>query len=68
MLVFTFQLEDWWLSYAYLKWRVPISPLTNVCGMGPYFYHIWPPMQGTQVPRAALATYFHLQQWQLLRK
>ena len=62
------QLADWWLSYAYLKLRMPIGPYINVCGMGPYTYHYWPPATGTQLPRNAISLYMLLQHWQHIRR
>lgn len=60
-------LEDWWFSYAYLQLRDPISPLMNFGGAASYYLHCWPPMEGTQIERCALAVYFMLKHWQLLR-
>jgi hypothetical protein len=25
-------LEEWWLDWAYLEWRYPITPYINTCG------------------------------------
>lgn len=61
-------LEKWWEDYAYLMGRVPVGPLMNFSGPGPYIDHVWPPKEGTQIERTAISTYYTLVFWKLLRK
>ncbi|XP_052247535.1 peroxisomal carnitine O-octanoyltransferase-like isoform X2 [Dreissena polymorpha] len=61
-------LEQWWLDFTYLDFRLPISPYINFAGPGPYMHHFLPPRPGTQVERAALMSHFSLRFWSHLRK
>ncbi|XP_078621988.1 peroxisomal carnitine O-octanoyltransferase-like isoform X1 [Branchiostoma floridae x Branchiostoma japonicum] len=60
-------LEDWWLEFAYLRFRKPLPLNLNIAGSGPYFEHGWPPQEGTTLERGALFIYYLLQFWKLLR-
>ncbi|XP_067929647.1 peroxisomal carnitine O-octanoyltransferase-like [Watersipora subatra] len=61
-------LASWWLSYAYLKLRNPISPYVNVVGVAPYTNHYWPPQAGTQLLRNSISLYMLLEHWQLIKR
>ncbi|XP_041039525.1 peroxisomal carnitine O-octanoyltransferase isoform X5 [Carcharodon carcharias] len=61
-------LEEWWLMSAYLDVRMPSMLNVNFGGPGPYLEHYWPPKEGTQLERTAMAVFFMLQFWRLLRK
>jgi carnitine O-octanoyltransferase len=61
-------LEKWWEDYAYLTYRIPHAPFINFAGPTPYSLDAWPPLDGTQVERAALVTWYMLQFWSMLRK
>ncbi|CAM9324436.1 peroxisomal carnitine O-octanoyltransferase isoform X1 [Lampetra fluviatilis] len=60
-------LEEWWLNKAYLESRGPQQITGNFGGPGPYLEHVWPPKAGTQLERAAILLWHHLNFWQLLR-
>ncbi|GCC21009.1 hypothetical protein chiPu_0000171 [Chiloscyllium punctatum] len=61
-------LEDWWLLSAYLDVRMPSMLNVNFGGPAPYLEHYWPPKEGTQLERTAIAVFYMLQFWKLLRK
>ncbi|XP_032868754.1 peroxisomal carnitine O-octanoyltransferase isoform X1 [Amblyraja radiata] len=61
-------LEEWWLISGYLEVRMPSMLNVNFGGPGPYLEHFWPPKEGTQLERTAIAVYHILQFWKLLRK
>ncbi|XP_048469646.1 peroxisomal carnitine O-octanoyltransferase isoform X2 [Rhincodon typus] len=61
-------LEDWWLISAYLDVRMPSMLNVNFGGPAPYLEHYWPPKEGTQLERTAIAVFYMLQFWKLLRK
>ncbi|XP_078091263.1 peroxisomal carnitine O-octanoyltransferase isoform X2 [Mustelus asterias] len=61
-------LEDWWLTSAYLDVRMPSMLNVNFGGPAPYLEHYWPPKEGTQLERSAIAVYHMVQFWELLRK
>ncbi|XP_060680936.1 peroxisomal carnitine O-octanoyltransferase isoform X2 [Hemiscyllium ocellatum] len=61
-------LEDWWLLSAYLDVRMPSMLNVNFGGPAPYLEHYWPPKEGTQLERTAIAVFYMVQFWKLLRK
>uniref|UniRef100_UPI00398EE150 peroxisomal carnitine O-octanoyltransferase n=1 Tax=Pristiophorus japonicus TaxID=55135 RepID=UPI00398EE150 len=61
-------LEEWWLSSGYLDVRMPSMLNINFGGPAPYLEHYWPPKEGTQLERSAIAVFHMLQFWNLLRK
>ncbi|KAM9308557.1 peroxisomal carnitine O-octanoyltransferase [Gastrophryne carolinensis] len=60
-------LEEWWLNAAYLDVRTPSQLNVNFGGPAPYLEHYWPPKLGTQLERGAIATWYTLKYWDLLR-
>ncbi|GCB59944.1 hypothetical protein scyTo_0011028 [Scyliorhinus torazame] len=61
-------LEEWWLTSGYLDVRMPSMLNVNFGGPAPYLEHYWPPKEGTQLERSAIAVFYMLQFWKLLRK
>ncbi|XP_069770408.1 peroxisomal carnitine O-octanoyltransferase isoform X4 [Narcine bancroftii] len=61
-------LEEWWLITGYLEVRIPSMLNINFGGPAPYLEHFWPPKEGTQLERTAIAVHHTLQFWNLLRK
>jgi len=68
------EVEKWWEDYAYLVNRMPHAPFVNFSGPSPYSRIAWPPLKGTHLERgshlerAALAIWYTLQFWDILRK
>ncbi|XP_055889957.1 peroxisomal carnitine O-octanoyltransferase-like isoform X2 [Biomphalaria glabrata] len=60
-------LEEWWEDAAYLELRLP-RPLMNMGGPAPYSEDVWPPVAGSQIPRAAMCMYYILKYWEFTRK
>ncbi|XP_059155406.1 peroxisomal carnitine O-octanoyltransferase-like [Physella acuta] len=60
-------LELWWEDAAYLELRLQ-RPLMNMAGPAPYSLDVWPAEPGSQIPRAALITYYILKFWEMCRK
>ncbi|XP_030055676.1 peroxisomal carnitine O-octanoyltransferase isoform X2 [Microcaecilia unicolor] len=61
-------LEEWWLNSAYLDVRMPTQLNFNVGGPTPFLEHYWPPKEGTQVERGAIAVWHIFNFWNLLRR
>ncbi|KAK3600716.1 hypothetical protein CHS0354_027203 [Potamilus streckersoni] len=60
-------LEKWWEDVAYLEFRLPIAPLVNFAGPGPYLHHYMPPKDGTQIERTAFQMHYYLKFVELIR-
>lgn len=60
-------LEKWWEELAYLSQRTPLLPLCSMMGFT-NMADTWPPLMGSQIPRAALYIYFQMQFWKLVRE
>ncbi|XP_078520524.1 peroxisomal carnitine O-octanoyltransferase-like isoform X2 [Lissotriton helveticus] len=61
-------LEEWWLNAVYLESRVASQINVNYGGPAPYIEHYWPAQKGTQIERGAIALWYILKFWDLLRK
>lgn len=69
-------LEDWWLEFAYLRSRKSLSPFSNMAAPLPLMAQ-WPPLEGPfnegspneggRRRRVALAIFFFMTFWRMLR-
>lgn len=61
-----FQLEKWWLEYAYLRQRSSLIPYSNMAAPLSQL-DCWPPQIGSRVERVSLSLFYQLQFWKLIR-
>ena len=62
------QLEKWWEEKAYMEVRAPAAVICNIVGSVTTMNDIWPPMDGTQLERAAIYTWYFLENFRMARK
>lgn len=60
-------LEKWWEDAAYLSQRTPLLPLCSMAGFT-NMRETWPPLEGSQITRAALYMHSAVQFWKLIRE
>lgn len=61
-------LQKWWEQYAYMDFRLPIGPLLNFAGPGPYMHHYYPPREGSQLERTALILHMSFKYWMIIKR
>ncbi|XP_071504244.1 peroxisomal carnitine O-octanoyltransferase-like [Diadema antillarum] len=61
-------LEQWWEENAYLATRLPLGVLQNPSGPVPSQESVWPPREGSQLERAAIALWHVMSYHEIVRK
>ena len=51
-----------------MDFRLPIGPLLNFAGPGPYMNHYLPPREGTQLDKAALILHISFKYWLIIKR